>query len=298
MKYTDTAIPFPLTCEDLQYECEMVVAIVEGGSNILEEDALKHVYGYSVGVDLTRRDLQREAKEMRRPWDTSKGFDKSAPCGLLIPVKERGHIREGCVMEMSLNGKVVQKTELRNMIWKVTNCVVEYCKICFDQVNEMISYLSRYFCLQPGDLIMTGTPAGVGSLVPGDRIECLVTGLPPCKFTIGDKGSTLKQADKGVRRVVTGHDENGQSLILQDSRAPNTFCPPMREGVQVNNVWRHFGSVPELSLVTEETCEYGQKIPLLPPKEGGAVFRVIEFSPEAPWIEKVSINRPIEIYDD
>ena len=201
-------------------------------------------------------------------------------------------------MEMSLNGKVVQKTELRNMIWKVTNCVVEYCKIYFVQVNEMISYLSRYFCLQPGDLIMTGTPAGVGSLVPGDRIECLVTGLPPCKFTIGDKGSPLKQADKGVRRVVTGHDENGQSLILQDSRAPNTFCPPMREGVQVNNVWRHFGSVPELSLVTEETCEYGQKIPLLPPKEGGAVFRVIEFSPEAPWIEKVAINRPIEVYDD
>ena len=74
-----------------------------------------------MGVDLTRRDLQREAKDTRRPWDTSKGFDLSAPCGLLIPVKERGHVREGCVMEMSLNGKIVQKTELRKMIWKVSS---------------------------------------------------------------------------------------------------------------------------------------------------------------------------------
>ena len=98
-----------------------MVGVGEGGSDIPVEDALGHVYGYSVGVDLTRRDLQREAKDTRRPWDTSKGFDLSAPCGLLIPVKERGHVREGCVMEMSLNGKIVQKTELRKMIWKVSS---------------------------------------------------------------------------------------------------------------------------------------------------------------------------------
>merc|ERR1711892_1466484 len=230
----DTIIPYPSSCEDFHYECEMIVGIGEGGSNIPVEEALNHVYGYSVGVDLTRRDLQKAAKDMRRPWDTSKGFDLSAPCGLLIPVKERGHVREGWVMEMTLNGNVVQKTELRKMIWKV---------------DEMISYLSSYFRLQPGDLIMTGTPAGVGKLVSGDRVECHVTGLPPCRFTVGEKGSPLKQADKSVRRIVTGHDDQGQAVVLQDSTAPNTFCPPM--------------------------------------SEGGAVFRVIEFSPEGPWIDKV-----------
>ena len=115
----DTSIPYPSISEDFHYECEMVVGIGEGGSNIPVEEAYKHVYGYSIGVDLTRRDLQKEAKAMRRPWDTSKGFDFSAPCSLLVPVKERGHVREGCVMEMILNGNVVQKTELRKMIWKV-----------------------------------------------------------------------------------------------------------------------------------------------------------------------------------
>jgi fumarylpyruvate hydrolase len=99
----------------------MVVGIGEGGSNIPVEEALKQVYGYNVGVDPTRRDLQKEAKDMRRTWDTSKGFDLSAPCGLLIPVKER----EGCIMEMTLNGNVVQKTELRKMIWKVKLLVPE-----------------------------------------------------------------------------------------------------------------------------------------------------------------------------
>ena len=102
-----------------------MVGVGEGGSDIPVEDALGHVYGYCVGVDLTRRDLQREAKDTRRPWDTSKGFDLSAPCGLLIPVKERGHVREGCVMEMSLNGKIVQKTELRKMIWKVSSALTQ-----------------------------------------------------------------------------------------------------------------------------------------------------------------------------
>lgn len=268
----DTTIPYPASCEEFHYECELVVGVGEGGSDIPVEDALSHVYGYSVGVDLTRRDLQKEAKDSRRPWDTSKGFDLSAPCGLLVPVKERGHVREGCVMEMSLNGKIVQKTELRKMIWKV---------------NEIISHLSSYFRLQPGDLIMTGTPAGVGALVAGDRVECHVTGLPPCRFTVGDKGSPLVQADKAVRRVVTGHDQQGQAVVLQDSTAPNMFCPPMREGVQVNNIWRHVGGVPEVGWSTEEACPYGSKIPLLPPIEGGAVFRVIEFSPEGPWIDKV-----------
>ena len=152
----------------------------------------------------------------------------------------------------------------------------------------MISYLSSYFRLQPGDLIMTGTPAGVGKLVPGDQVECRVTGLPTCRFTVGERGSPLVQADRSVRRVVTGHDDQGQAIVLQDSKAPNVFCPPMREGVQVNNVWRHFGGIPDIGLTNEETCEYGEKIPLLPPNEGGAVFRVIEFSPEAPWIDKVA----------
>ena len=137
---------------------------------------------------------------------------------------------------------------------------------------------------------MTGTPAGVGALVTGDRVECHVTGLPPCRFTVGDKGSSLVQADKAVRRVVTGHDQQGQAVVVQDSMAPNIFCPPMREGVQVNNIWRHAGGVPEVGMSNEEACQYGSKIPLLPPTEGGAVFRVVEFSPEGPWIDKVNIK--------
>ena len=137
---------------------------------------------------------------------------------------------------------------------------------------------------------MTGTPAGVGALVPGDRVECHVTGLPSCRFTVGGRGSPLVQADKAVRRVVTGHDQQGQAVVLQDSTAPNIFCPPMREGVQVNNIWRHVGGVPEVGGSTEEACQYGSKIPLLPPIEGGAVFRVIEFSPEGPWIDKVNME--------
>ena len=137
---------------------------------------------------------------------------------------------------------------------------------------------------------MTGTPAGVGALVTGDRVECHVTGLPPCRFTVGDKGSSLVQADKAVRRVVTGHDQQGKAVVVQDSMAPNIFCPPMREGVQVNNIWRHAGGVPEVGMSNEEACQYGSKIPLLPPTEGGAVFRVVEFSPEGPWIDKVNIK--------
>merc|ERR1719431_257215 len=125
---------------------------------------------------------------------------------------------------------------------------------------------------------MTGTPAGVGRLEEGDRVECRVTGLPPARFTVGHQGSQVVQADKAVRRVVTGHDQQGQAVVMQDSTAPNIFCPPMREGVQVNNVWRHFGAIPPVGFSTEEACEYGSKIPLLPPTEGGAVFRVIEFS--------------------
>jgi len=268
----DTKIPYPTSCSNFHYECELVVAIGEGGTNIPVEEALKHVYGYSVGVDLTRRDLQNEAKSMRRPWDTSKGFDLSAPCGLLVPVGERGHVRKGCVMECRVNGEVVQKTEIAKMIWKV---------------DEMIAELSRLFQLQPGDIIMTGTPAGVGSLQPDDKVECLVTGLPPCRFTVGPTGSALVKVERGVRRVVTGHDAHGEAVILQDSLAPNTFCPPLRQGVQVNNIWRHFGARPELGVGEVETCEFGEKIPVLPSQDGGAVFRVIEFSPEGPWIDTV-----------
>lgn len=268
----DTVVPYPSSCSDLHYECEMVVAIGEGGKDIPVGEALKHVYGYCVGLDLTRRDLQKQAKAMRRPWDPSKGFDLSAPCGLLLPVGDRGHVRKGCVMECRLNGKVVQKTELSKMIWKV---------------DEMIAQLSCLFQLQPGDLIMTGTPAGVGSLVPGDEVECLLTGLPPCRLTVGAVGSGLVQAERGARRVVTGHGDEGESCVLQDSKAPNTFCPPLQEGVQVNNIWRHLEAQPELGVGDVEACKFGEKIPALPSQDGGAIFRVIEFSPEGLWIDKV-----------
>ena len=147
--------PYPTETNDVHYEIELIVALSQGGSNIPVETALDHVYGYGVGLDMTRRDLQGDAKKLGRPWEVGKSFDKSAPCTALVPASEIGHPSE-CAIWLKVNGVVQQEGDLNQMIWKV---------------SEMIAILSRYFELCPGDVIMTGTPAGVGPIQRGDVME-------------------------------------------------------------------------------------------------------------------------------
>ncbi len=154
-------IPYPPLTANLHHEAELVVAIGTGGRDIAEDQALTHVWGYAVGNDLTRRDMQAEAKKMARPWDLSKGFDRSAPCGALHAAAEVGHIANGAI-SLSVNGKVRQQGDIADMIWSVP---------------EIIAHLSRAVTLEPGDLIMTGTPAGVGAVLPGDEIIVNIDGL-------------------------------------------------------------------------------------------------------------------------
>lgn len=162
-------IPYPARSSDVHYEIEMVVALKAGGENIPLDQALDCVYGYGVGIDLTRRDLQGEAKKLGRPWEVGKAFEQSAPATTIIPAAKIGHPSEGRVW-LSVNGAVKQDGNLNQMIWKVP---------------EMISELSTLFRLQPGDLIFAGTPAGVGPLKSGDVLEGGVDGVGTLKVTIG-----------------------------------------------------------------------------------------------------------------
>lgn len=154
-------LPFPQVTKDLHHEIEMVVAIGKGGSNIPVDKALDHVFGYGVGLDMTRRDLQGEAKKMGRPWEMGKAFDNSAPCTALKPVAMIGHPAKGAIW-LKVNGAVKQKGDLAEMIWNVP---------------ETIAYLSNLITLRPGDLIMSGTPSGVGPVQRGDRLEGHVDGV-------------------------------------------------------------------------------------------------------------------------
>ncbi len=153
--------PYPAKTADVHHEIEMIVALKSGGTNIPLGSALDHVWGYGVGLDMTRRDLQGEAKKMGRPWEIGKAFERSAPMGPLHPATDLGHPSEGLV-QLSVNGEVRQSGDLNQMIWKVP---------------EMISYLSEYFELAAGDLIMTGTPSGVGPVTAGDVLEAHVAGV-------------------------------------------------------------------------------------------------------------------------
>jgi fumarylpyruvate hydrolase len=153
--------PYPVKSKDVHHELEMVVALKSGGTNIPVASALDHVYGYAVSLDMTRRDLQGEAKDLRRPWEIGKAFERSAPCGALVPASEIGHPDRGLV-QLKVNGKVTQTGDLDQMIWKVP---------------EMISYLSEYFELAAGDVIMSGTPSGVGPVVKGDVMEAEIAGV-------------------------------------------------------------------------------------------------------------------------
>jgi fumarylpyruvate hydrolase len=154
-------IPFPQVTNDLHHEIEMVVAIGKDGADIPVEKALDHVFGYGVGLDMTRRDIQGEAKKMGRPWEMGKAFDNSAPCTALKTVAMVGHPAKGAIW-LKVNGKVTQKGDLSELIWNV---------------QETISYLSRLITLRAGDIIMSGTPAGVGPVKAGDRLEGHVDGV-------------------------------------------------------------------------------------------------------------------------
>lgn len=157
----DGEFPYPPLSQDVHHELEMVVALAKGGRDIAEADALDHVYGYGVGLDMTRRDLQAEAKKLGRPWDTGKAFDHSAPCSALVPAGVIGHPSKGAVV-LEVNGEMRQRGDLQDLIWNV---------------SETISYLSTLFCLMPGDLIFSGTPAGVGPVKRGDVMTGRVEGV-------------------------------------------------------------------------------------------------------------------------
>lgn len=154
-------LAFPTRTENLHYEIELVVALGTGGRNIAADDALTHVFGYAVGNDLTRRDLQFAARDKGRPWDVAKGFDRSAPITAITRASESGHLSQGKIW-LKLNDELRQQGDLNEMIWSVP---------------EIIAELSTLFELRPGDLIFTGTPAGVGAVQPGDRLEGSVDGL-------------------------------------------------------------------------------------------------------------------------
>jgi fumarylpyruvate hydrolase len=150
-----------MATSSLHYEAELVVALGSSGKNIDPEQALEYVWGYAAGNDLTRRDLQAEAKELRRPWDMAKGFDQSAPIGLLHRVEDVGHRASGLI-RLTVDGETKQSADLNEMIWPV---------------QHIIAHLSNLVVLQPGDLIMTGTPAGVGALAPGQSCKVEIAGL-------------------------------------------------------------------------------------------------------------------------
>lgn len=153
--------PYPPHSNDVHHEVELIVALKSGGTNIPLDRALDHVWGYAVCLDMTRRDLQGEAKKQGRPWEIGKAFERSGPVGPLVPVSRTGHLSQGRV-ELKVNGAVKQEGDLNQMIWKVP---------------EMISYLSEYFELKAGDIIMSGTPSGVGAVVKGDVMEASIEGI-------------------------------------------------------------------------------------------------------------------------
>jgi fumarylpyruvate hydrolase len=158
-------VPYPTMTKDFHYEVELVLAMKGGGVNIPKEEALDHVFGYAVGIDMTRRDIQGGG----RPWEIAKSFDHSFPCGPIVPVETVGHIQSGRI-ELTVNGETRQESDVDLLIWKIP---------------EIIANLSTYFELKPGDVILTGTPHGVGPVRPGDRIEARVEKLPTLRVAVG-----------------------------------------------------------------------------------------------------------------
>jgi fumarylpyruvate hydrolase len=164
----DADMAYPPQSTQLHHEMELVVAIGEGGADIAAADALAHVWGYAAGLDMTRRDLQNAAKKEGKPWDMGKGFDHSAPIGLMVPASRIGHPAAGLI-ELKVNGKVRQTSDLSKMIWTVP---------------EIIAYLSGLVKLAPGDLIYTGTPENVAAVQRGDLLDGMVAGVGSVKTRI------------------------------------------------------------------------------------------------------------------
>jgi fumarylpyruvate hydrolase len=162
-------IPYPPLTKDFHHEVELIVAMKSGGLNIPAAKANEHIYGYAVGIDLTRRDLQIASRKKERPWEVGKSFDHSAPCGAIQPASKIGHPTKGKIW-LSVNGTEKQKGDLTELIWSVP---------------EIIEKLSEQVSLGAGDIIMTGTPAGVAALLPGDKIECGIDGVGTLKVNIG-----------------------------------------------------------------------------------------------------------------
>jgi fumarylpyruvate hydrolase len=161
--------PYPDASKDVHHELEMVVALKSGGKDIARDKALGHVFGYAVGLDMTRRDLQGEAKKLGRPWEVGKAFESAAPCSEIVQASAIGHPAQGAVW-LEVNGEPRQKGDLNQLIWKVP---------------EMIAYLSGLFELRAGDLIFSGTPAGVGPVKRGDVLHGGVDGVGELKVTVG-----------------------------------------------------------------------------------------------------------------
>ena len=159
---------YPPKTGNFHYETEMVVAIGKGGRRITAQQANSHIFGYAVGLDMTRRDLQQVGKDKGRPWDFGKNFDEAAPCAALTPASSLGHPAKGAIT-LVVNGKERQKSDLSEMIWSVP---------------EQIEYLSQYYTLEAGDIIMSGTPAGVGPVQAGDQLVASIEGLTDLRVKI------------------------------------------------------------------------------------------------------------------
>ncbi|WP_206244135.1 fumarylacetoacetate hydrolase family protein [Novosphingobium terrae] len=174
-KWAETLVPsgstiaYPSQTGNFHYEAELVVAIGKAGRDIPVVQALDHVYGYATGLDMTRRDLQLVAREQGRPWDTGKNVEQSSPIGPIHPASEIGHPAKGAI-RLTVNGHVKQDADLADLIWPVA---------------DVIAYISLFYRLEPGDLIYTGTPAGVGAVVEGDVIVVTIDGLEPTEVTVG-----------------------------------------------------------------------------------------------------------------
>jgi fumarylpyruvate hydrolase len=161
-------IAYPQATSNLHFEMELVIAIGKEGKDLSSEEAQAHIFGYACGIDLTRRDLQGEAKEKGRPWDTGKGFDNSAPCSAVTPANLVDDL-ENMKIWLDVNGKRMQEAKISDMIWNSF---------------EILAHLSHFYTIKPGDLIFTGTPAGVGKLEPGDQVDGGVDGLNTISITI------------------------------------------------------------------------------------------------------------------
>ncbi len=161
-------IPYPPHTANFHHEVELVLAIGEGGRDIAVANALNHVYGYAIGLDMTRRDLQLDARDKGRPWEFGKSFARSAPIGALHRSSETGHLSHGTIA-LAVNGEPRQNSDIAKLIWSVAECV---------------AYLSRYDALEPGDLIMTGTPEGVNAVVPGDVMQGAIDGLGEIQVSV------------------------------------------------------------------------------------------------------------------